>query len=183
MIEDFILPFTAVGLAELGDKTQIALMLLAARSKSKHAILAGAFLGFLLVDGVSILLGSWIGGRISPEILKTFSGIIFITFGLLILKSRGEEEKADVASRRPFTSALTVITLAELGDKTQVAAAIFAARYNPLTVLAGTMTALTTLSAMGIIAGGKIGDKLDKKKVSNLAGILFIVLGLGFLFG
>jgi putative Ca2+/H+ antiporter (TMEM165/GDT1 family) len=74
-----------------------------------------------------------------------------------------------------------LIFVSEWGDKTQIASALFASRYNALMVITGTMTALTLLSIMAIYLGKLISNKVDKKSMTIIAGIIFTVMGIAFI--
>jgi putative Ca2+/H+ antiporter (TMEM165/GDT1 family) len=170
----------AVGLAELGDKTQLCILLMSTKTDKHLQFLLGVVLAFLLVDGIAVLAGSYVMTIVPESILKTVSGIVFIVFGLLTLRDKESGECDTKPLKNPFVSAFTLIFLAELGDKTQIASALFAARYDALMVLLGVMTALTLLSAAAIYLGKIISGRIDKGKLSKVAGIVFILVGLSF---
>ena len=81
-----IIPLLAVGLAEMGDKTQLSILILSTRTKEYFRLLLGVMLAFLLTDGLAILLGSYVGDVIPVTAVKALSGLVFILFGILILK-------------------------------------------------------------------------------------------------
>jgi putative Ca2+/H+ antiporter (TMEM165/GDT1 family) len=68
----------------------------------------------------------------------------------------------------------------EWGDKTQIASALFAAKYNPIMVLLGSMMALTALSVIAVYLGKIISSKVDSKLITRIAGIAFIIIGISF---
>ncbi|MDP2217991.1 MAG: TMEM165/GDT1 family protein [Methanolobus sp.] len=82
--------------------------------------------------------------------------------------------------KSPFMSGFWLILVAEMGDKTQLAAALFATQYNPLLVFVGVMLALFILSVMAVYLGKIIMDKVDKRTISTIAGIMFILIGASF---
>ncbi|OYT25765.1 MAG: hypothetical protein B6U97_04955 [Candidatus Altiarchaeales archaeon ex4484_96] len=181
MFEDILVPFIAVGLAELGDKTQLAVVLLSSKYKNHIQLFFGIILAFFVVDGVAILFGSWIT-RLFPEtLLKIVSAVIFIFFGLLVVCQSMKEEHNEIQLKSAFTSGFTLIFLSEWGDKTQIASALFATQYNPLMVLVGAITALTVISLMAVYVGRFVSDRIDDKLISKIAGLIFILVGLLFL--
>lgn len=180
MLEEILIPLIVVGLAELGDKTQLAILLLSSKTKKHRELLAGVIAAFLVVDGIAILAGGWITNILDANLIKIVSGAVFIIFGVIILRGEKEEIKSRYYSKRPFYSAFALIFLAEWGDKTQIASALFATKYNGFMVLAGVMTALTLLSLMTIYLGKFISGKIDEKKITKIAGILFVVIGISF---
>ena len=182
MIEDFLIPLAAVGLAELGDKTQLSVLLLSTKTEKHLQLFFGVMAGFFLVDGFAILLGSWITNLIPEETLKLAAGIVFILFGLLILKNTKDEKEDNVKVKNPFITGFTLIAITEMGDKTQLASALFATQYDLFWVLLGVMSALASLSIAAIYLGRFLSEKMDKKMISKAAGILFITLGMSFFF-
>jgi len=181
MLEDILIPLIVVGLAELGDKTQLLVLLLSLKTKKHLHLLLGVMLAFLVVDGIAILVGEWITNILPTNLIKILSGVIFIIFGLLILRSKKEEIKNKYCFNGPFYSGFALIFLAEWGDKTQIASALFATKYDGLMVLIGVMTALTLLSAMAIYLGKFISSKIKGESITKIAGILFVLIGISFL--
>lgn len=180
MLDEILIPMVAVGLAEMGDKTQLSILLLSSRTKEYFKLLLGVVLAFLIVDGVAILLGSWITNVVPAHILKLISAAVFIGFGLLILFKNKEEEEGAASFKNPFISGFTMIFLSEWGDKTQIASALFAVEYNPWMVLIGVMTALTLLSIMAIYLGKFISGRIDRRLITRIAGVVFIIIGVSF---
>jgi len=183
MIEDIIVPLIVTGLAEFGDKTQLSILLLSLRIKKHLYLLLGVMLAFLIVDGVAVLIGSWVINIVPINFLKIFSATVFIIFGVIILIRKEVKSKSKLYFRNSFLSGFVLIFLTEWGDKTQIALGIFATKYNPLMVLIGAMIALTVLSIMAIYLGRFVSNKLDKKVLTKVAGTVFILLGISlFLF-
>ncbi len=180
MFEDILIPLITIGLAELGDKTQLSILLLSSKTKKHLSLLLGIMLAFLLVDGIAILAGEWIASVVPASLIKVVSGIIFIVFGVFILKSKKEEIETKSYPRNPVYSGFALVFLSEWGDKTQIASALFATTYNGLMVLTGVMVALTLLSIVAIYLGKFISSKIDEKTITRIAGVLFIVIGVSF---
>lgn len=180
MITDILIPLIMIGLAEFGDKTQLSIFLLSSKTKKHLHLLLGIMLAFLIVDGVAVLTGSWIINIVPLRLLKIFSGIIFIIFGVLILRDKAVNGESRLYSRNSFLSGFVLIFITEWGDKTQIASGIFATKYNPVMVLIGAMTALTLLSIMAIYLGRFISSRVDKKVVTKIAGTVFILMGISF---
>lgn len=182
MIQDILIPFLAVGLAELGDKTQLAVLILSTKTRRYGALLAGVMLAFALTDGIAILFGNLIAQHVPENYVRVAAGIMFIFFGLMTLKDRDKEDEAGACElKNPFMSGFWLILLAEMGDKTQMAAALFATQYDPVLVFIGVMLALFILSMTAVYLGKRIMEKVDKKSISTIAGALFIVIGASFL--
>ncbi|MFZ2535548.1 TMEM165/GDT1 family protein [Methanothrix sp.] len=178
-LNEIIIPLIAVGLAEMGDKTQLSVILLSSRTREYIPLLAGVMLAFLITDGFAILIGSWMTGIIPLDLLKLISGGVFILFGALILRGdqKEAEEERGLSSGNALLSGFSLIFLSEWGDKTQIASALFATEYNPFMVFIGVMAALFILSVMAIYLGQIISQKVDRKLVSRIAGTIFLIIG------
>jgi len=180
MTADFLIPFITVGLAELGDKTQLSILLISSRTKKHLQLLLGVLVAFLIVDGFAVLIGSWVTGIIPLSLLKVSSAAVFIVFGVLKLRDDGKESENRFYSGSPFLSGFVLIALTEWGDKTQIASGLLATKYSALMVLIGTMTALALLSIMAIWLGRFISSKIDKRTAARIAGTVFILIGISF---
>ncbi|MCC7576380.1 MAG: TMEM165/GDT1 family protein [Methanomethylovorans sp.] len=183
MIQDILIPFLLVGLAELGDKTQLAVLVLSTKTKQYGSLLAGVMLAFVLTDGIAIILGDLIASALPLEYVRIFAGLLFVIFGVLMLYNRNkDEDEGSYELKNPFVSGFSLILVSEMGDKTQLAAALFATRYDPLMVFIGVIMALLLLSIMAIYVGQKLMERVNKHTISTAAGILFILIGITFFF-
>ncbi|MDD4446342.1 MAG: TMEM165/GDT1 family protein [Methanothrix sp.] len=182
-LDEMIIPLLAVGLAEMGDKTQLSILLLSSRTREYFRLLLGVMLAFLLADGIAILVGSWATNVIPVHLVKIVSGLVFILFGILILKGDKDDdvEESNLSAKRAFASGFTMIFLSEWGDKTQIASALFATEYNPQMVFIGVMIALLLLSIMAIFLGKYLSSKIDRRVITKVGGALFLLIGLSFL--
>jgi len=181
-LNDIIIPLLAVGLAEMGDKTQLSVLLLSSRTREYAQLLAGIMLAFLLADGFAILVGSWVTNVIPVHLVKLVSGAVFLLFGVMILRGdKEEEEESRLSPRNAFVSGFSMIFLSEWGDKTQIASALFATEYDPRLVFVGVMTALLILSVMAIYLGKFLAGRIDRKRITRIAGVVFLLIGLSFM--
>ena len=180
-LNDIMIPLLAVGLAEMGDKTQLSVLLLSSRTREYAQLLAGVMLAFLLVDGFAILVGSWVTNVIPLHLVKLISGAVFILFGIMTLKgNQEEEEESHLSPRNAFVSGFSMIFLSEWGDKTQIASALFATEYDPCLVFVGVMTALLILSIMAIYLGKFLASRIDRRLITRAAGVVFLLIGISF---
>jgi len=85
LIRAYFTAFFAVFLAELGDKTQLATLLMAAESKSPWIVFIGAASALVLVSLVGVILGQWLATRLSPDLLKTAAGASLLLISILLL--------------------------------------------------------------------------------------------------
>lgn len=181
MVTDILVPLIVVGIAELGDKSQLALLLLSTRTKNHLALLLGALLGFFIIDGVAIVLGGTVLKYVPKEVMTTLAALLFIGMGIYILLQKEEKKKSPTTPHSPFLSGLTIILIFEWGDKTQIASALLAANYNGWLVFLGVMIAMTILCTTAIYVGKYIAKLADSNLIQKVAGITFIALGLTFL--
>jgi len=155
-------------------------LLLSSKTKKHLQLLIGAILSFAIVDGVAIIAGTWITSIVPVDYLKILSAIVFIIIGIFMLISKDGEEK-ETTQKNPFMVAFLIIMLTEWGDKTQIAAALFATQYDAIFVFIGTMTALLILTLIAIFFGKIISKRIDKIFVNKISGIIFIILGIIFI--
>ncbi len=182
MFQAFFIPFIAISLAELGDKTQIAILLLATRTGKHLYLFLGVLLAFVIADGLAVLLGGLVADFVPAKYLKVGSGIIFIIFGILTIV-KNEEGETTVEPKNPFFSAFGLIFASELGDKTQIASGLFATKYNPYLVFTGVILALAMLSLMAIFVGRFVKNKINRRLISLIGGVVFIIIGIVCLVG
>lgn len=181
-LDGILIPLLAVGLAEIGDKTQLSILLLSSRTREYARLLLGVMLAFLLADGFAILVGSYVNEAMPVTAVKAVSGLVFILFGILILRGEDDgEEEMSLSARGAFVSGFSMIFLSEWGDKTQIASALFATEYDPIMVFAGVMIALFILTLAAIFLGKNLASRIDRKLMSKVAGGVFILIGLSIL--
>ena len=177
MIRDFLVPLLIVGLSEFGDKTQLAVLSMSSRFKHKLNLFVAVMLAFALVDGLAVLFGGAIARFIPVRIIHIIAGIVFIGYGVYILiTGEGSEEKND--SKSTFFSAFSLILLLEMGDKSQIATAVFAAEFNPFLVFAGVMVALSLLTLTAMWVGHQLGKVFQSDKLKYVSALLFIGVGI-----
>ncbi len=179
MIADFLVPFATIALAEMGDKTQLAMMALAARHRHTLQIFLGAMAASAIVDGSAVAIGGYIARYVPATAVSAAAGIIFIAFGIFTLLKKEKEEKTPTASKKAlFFAAFTLFFVSEFGDKSQIAALLFGAQYNLLLTIAGTLSAIGLLLIIMLNAGKYVGKRLNEKALRLLSGALFIGIGI-----
>jgi len=182
ILEDILVPFIAVAIAELGDKTQLSILLLSSKTQNHLYLLFGVILAFFIVDGIAILAGSWITSIVPIRIVKIISGILFIVVGVMVLIRKEKEAESKKIYHNAFLSGFVLILFAEWGDKTQIAAGLFGTKYNAVMVLCGTLIALALVSIMAVYFGKMIAERINKKILTRVAAIIFIIMGVVFFF-
>lgn len=186
-MESFFTTFTLIFLAELGDKTQLAVMALSAR-KPWTKVLAGAFAAFFVLNLIAVAAGRLLGAALDPQVVKLAAGVVFLGFGVWTFMSKEEEDDPDGdegnrAGRSAALASFVMIFLAELGDKTQFATTGLAARFDsPIAVFAGSTLALWAVSAIGALLGDRVVGKLPERAVRIVSGSLFTIFGAAMLY-
>lgn len=186
MLEAFVSSTVGVFIAEIGDKTQLLTLFLAARFAQKNAIIAGIFTATLLNHAVSAFLGVWLAQFISPDMMKWIVGASFIAVGLWLLipdKDDGDDE-GKWLKYGAYAATVVLFFLAEIGDKTQIATVLLAAKYqNLFWVVCGSVLGLMLANVPVVYLGDRIMQKIPAKAVRMAACALFCLLGTITLLG
>jgi Ca2+/H+ antiporter, TMEM165/GDT1 family len=176
-----------VALAEMGDKTQLLSLMLAARyPKQALAIIGGIFIATIANHACAAFLGHWLTSFMSPDLLKWILGLSFLGIGLWLLVPDHIDDAADskVADRAFQVFMLTVglFFLAEMGDKTQIATIALGAKYSDvLSVTVGTTLGMMLANAPAVWVGQKFTQRMPIKWVHAVAAVTFIAIGVATL--
>lgn len=173
-------PFGLVFLAELGDKSQLVCMTLAARHRH-WPVLAGATVAFLILNTLAVVFGAGLSHWVPDRILAAAVAILFAVYGILLLKSRDGNEDEEIRERSGhgiFVTTFLMIFLAEMGDKTQIAVAGMASTLPVLPVWIGASLALVTTSVLGVVAGRKLLRRIPLRRLHQISGIFFLILAV-----
>ena len=184
-MEAFVTSTLVVALAEIGDKTQLLSLLLAARYKRPLPIIAGIFVATLANHFVAGALGAWISSFFSPQGLRWIVGGSLLAIAAWTLK-RDKFDGEVKASTRFGLFALTCVVffLAEIGDKTQIATIVLAAKFPSLiAVVLGTTFGMMLANVPVVIAGGAASRRIPFGLVRVVAALLFAALGVAALLG
>jgi putative Ca2+/H+ antiporter (TMEM165/GDT1 family) len=177
----FLASLAFVVLSEMGDKTQLLAMAFASRYPWK-TVLWGVFVATLANHFLAVLVGDYLTVLVPLDAIKLAAAASFILFGLWTLRGDrlGDEDRRFNFS--PFWTVTAGMFLAEMGDKTQLATIVLAARYESvLSVWLGTTTGMVIADAIGIIVGVVLGKNIPERLVKGFAATVFIAFGiLGF---
>ncbi len=172
--------FILVAVAEIGDKSQLVCMTLAARHRH-WPVLLGAATAFLILNALAVLFGAGVAAWVPERLMAGIVAILFGVFGVHALLSSDDAESEDVVERPGhgiFFTTLLLILVAEFGDKTQIAVAGLAGSMTPLPVWAGATAALVTVSALGVWAGRTLLKRLPLHWLHRIGGGIFLVFAL-----
>ncbi len=175
--------FTAilVFFAEIGDKSQIVCMTLAARHRASPVFL-GTVIAFTVLNLLAVLFGVIVAHSIPEIYVASIVAMLFLLFGLQSLFSGTEEENQGEApilsSHRLLITAFLMIFIAEFGDKTQIAVAGLSARYDAAGVWLGATIALAVTSGLAVWVGRKLLQHIPMHLMQRLSGVVFLLIGL-----
>jgi len=179
-MEAFFISTGIVALAEMGDKTQLLSLLLAARFRKPWPIVWGILVATLVNHGLAGAVGSWVTTQLGPEALRWVLGGSFLAMAIWILVpdklDDGEEDKNPRFGI--FATTVVAFFIAEMGDKTQVATVMLAAQFNSwFWVVAGTTLGMMLANAPVVWLGEAITRKISLKWVHRISAVVFAVLG------
>lgn len=169
--------FGLIALAELGDKTQLVCMTLAARHPPAP-VLIGAVLAFATLNLLAVLFGASVAAWVPEWVTATIVAVLFAVFGWRSWREADAEtvEVTEKSGRSVLLSTFALIFLAELGDKTQLAVAGLASTEAALPVWVGGTLGLAATSALGVLAGRTVLQRLPMSLLHRISGVLFLLL-------
>lgn len=170
--------FTAVFLAELGDKTQFITLTLGARF-SPVQVFGGALLALSLITAMGAAAGLYVSEYLPPGALAGIGGVFFIFMGVLtFFKDDGEQDLKD-SRGTAFWKAFSLVFVGELGDKTQLAVLTLSGVYRePLPIFLGAMAAQAINHGLAAFLGNKFFSRVPPRALKYFSGTIFIIFGL-----
>jgi putative Ca2+/H+ antiporter (TMEM165/GDT1 family) len=184
-MEAFLVSTGIVALAEMGDKTQLLALVLAARFRKPWPIVAGILAATLVNHAGAGAAGAWVTSVLSPDVLRWILAASFLGMAAWIMvPDKLDEDDAPKALRfGVFGATVVAFFLAEMGDKTQIATVALAAKYHALIpVVAGTTLGMMLANVPVVFLGDKLTRRVPIKTVHAICAVIFAVLGLLALF-
>ena len=183
-MEAFLVSTGIVALAEIGDKTQLLSLLLAARYRKPWPIILGILVATLANHALAGAVGTWVTTLIGRDMLRWILGLSFIAMAIWIMvPDKLDDTDAGEERYGVFVATVVAFFLAEMGDKTQVATVALAAQYQALaSVVAGTTLGMMLANVPAVLVGDKAAKRLPLKLVHGIAAAIFAALGLLALF-
>ena len=181
MFEAFWVSTGVVALGEIGDKTQLLALLLAARYRKPVPIVLGILVATLANHAIAAALGAWLQSLIDPQWMRWGLGLSFLAVAAWMLIPDKADEGETVGAGRwgVFGVTLVAFFLAEMGDKTQIATVMLAAQYpHFLLVVLGTTMGMLVANVPVVLAGNFAADRLPLTLIHRLAAACFAVLAL-----
>jgi putative Ca2+/H+ antiporter (TMEM165/GDT1 family) len=180
-MEAFLVSTGIVALAEMGDKTQLLSLVLAARFRKPWPIVLGILVATLANHALAGAVGAWVTNVLGADVLRWVLGGSFIAMAIwMLIPDKLDEGEVDQAPRYGvFLTTLVAFFLAEMGDKTQVATVMLAARFDAwAAVVAGTTLGMMLANAPVVWLGERIMRQVPIKLVHTIGAVIFLVLGV-----
>ncbi|MBU3646487.1 MAG: TMEM165/GDT1 family protein [Limnohabitans sp.] len=185
-MEAFLISTGIVALAEMGDKTQLLSLVLAARFRRPWPIVFGILVATLANHALAGGLGAWVTQWLGPHVLRWVLGVSFLAMAAwMLVPDQLDDEDADVTPRfGVFGTTVVAFFLAEMGDKTQIATVMLAAEYQSwLWVVAGTTLGMMLANAPVVWFGERLTRLVPLTWVHRISAAVFVVLGVLVLLG
>jgi Ca2+/H+ antiporter, TMEM165/GDT1 family len=173
--------FALIAAAEIGDKSQLVCMTLASRHRGAPVIW-GAVSAFALLNTLAVVFGAAIANWLPDYLVAVAVALLFAGFGLhALLNHDGDDDDEDVVEKSGhsiFFTTLFLIIVAEFGDKTQLAVVAFSSTASPLAVWLGSTMALAFTSALGVLAGRTVLQRIPLTLLHKVSGLIFLALAV-----
>ena len=186
-MEAFLISTGIVALAEMGDKTQLLSLLLAAKFRKPWPIVIGILVATVVNHALAGAVGAWITHWLGPDVLRWILGASFIAMALwMLVPDKIDEDEAGGKGSKLGVFATTVLAffLAEMGDKTQVATVMLAARFDSWApVVAGTTLGMMLANAPVVWFGERLTRLVPLRTVHVVSALIFLALGVAAVLG
>ncbi|MDR3451300.1 MAG: TMEM165/GDT1 family protein [Rhodoferax sp.] len=184
-MEAFFVSAGIVALAEMGDKTQLLTLVLALRFRRPWPIVLGIFVATLINHTLAGAVGAWVTTQLGPQVLRWVLGLSFIAMAAwMLIPDKLDDDEVDKTPRLGvFGTTVVAFFLAEMGDKTQIATVMLAARYNPYWVVAGTTAGMLLADAPVVWLCERMTRLIPTRLVHGVSAAVFAALGLFALLG
>lgn len=187
--------FGLVFVAELGDKTQLAVMTQTCKFRRPWSVFIGGSLALVAVTALGAIGGRVLSALIPYGVIRLIAALGFVVMGALIWREARKrssedanacslEEEACAADSqgwdwRAFGATFSLLFFAELGDKTQLAVLGMASKQPAIwSVFAGGALALTAVTAMGVVGGQQLCRLIPEKLLLSISAVAFILMGI-----
>lgn len=178
-MEAFLVSTGVVALGEMGDKTQLLAIVLAARFRRPLPIVLGILVATATNHALAGLVGDWVARALGPDLLRWVIGLSFIGMAAwMLVPDKVDEMQGGRARFGIFGTTVVAFFLAEMGDKTQIATVALAARYADLpSVVIGTTLGLMLANVPAVFLGDRFAKRMSMRMVHAIGALVFATLG------
>ena len=183
-MDAFLVALGVVFVAELGDKSQLLALTLAARYRPLP-VLAGLAVAMAVMQALSVTVGTVVAAAVPDRVVAIVAGTVFLAFAVATLLAGDEDDDdpdADAGGgptrMRIAMTAGASFFVAELGDKTMLATIALAAQNGALGTWAGAVLGLVASSALAVVVGQKLFERLHPRTVRLVAATAFALVGV-----
>lgn len=180
-MDAFLISTGIVAVAEIGDKTQLLALLLAAKFRRPVPIILGILVATLVNHAGAAAVGAWISALLGPQVMRWVLAASFLAMGAWVLiPDKADDDSAGKASRHGvFISTVIAFFLLEMGDKTQVATIALAARFHDMVqVVAGTTFGMMIANVPAVLLGEAAARTLPMTLVRVVTALSFVALAI-----
>lgn len=169
-----------VAIAEIGDKTQLLALLLAARYRKPVPILFGILFATIANHALAAWAGALAADWLGPDLMRWILGLMFLAMaGWCLIPDKADDAPKALSQAGAFLATLVAFFLLEIGDKTQLATVALAARFKALVLVTmGTTLGMMLANAPAVLFGDIIARKAPLKLIRSIAAASFGILGL-----
>jgi putative Ca2+/H+ antiporter (TMEM165/GDT1 family) len=178
-MEAFLVSLAVVALAEVGDKTQLFALVLAARFRRPVPVILGIATATLANHTAAAAVGAWVATVLGPVRLHVILGVSFLAMAVWTLRPDPNPGEREGTPRfGVFGTTVVSFFLLEMGDKTQVATAALAARYATLLpVVAGTTLGMLLADVPAVLLGEAAAKRVPLRLVRTVGAVVFALMG------
>ncbi len=180
-LQSLFVPTGLVAIAEIGDKTQLLALLLAARFRRPWPIIWGILVATVANHFAAGAVGKWVASFFSEATLSWILAASFLAVAawMLIPDKLDDDEESHLKRYGPFLTTLIAFFIAEMGDKTQIATVMLAAQYEYFwLVIAGTTLGMMIANVPVVLAAHFSADKLPMTLIHRISALCFVALAL-----
>ncbi|MFT4020426.1 MAG: TMEM165/GDT1 family protein [Acinetobacter sp.] len=179
----FLFSLAAVFISEVGDKTQLLALLLAAKFRKPIPILLAILAATMLNHGLSAVLGQWLTTVLKPDVMIWMLAVGFIAMAIWMLIPDSLDDESDRIAKWQrfgvFGATFILFFLAEIGDKTQIATVALAAKFDSIFwVMIGTTAGIMLADGPAVFIGNKLADKLPIPLIHKVGAFIFLAVGI-----
>lgn len=170
--------FVLIFLAEIGDKSQLVCMTLAANYRALP-VLVGATFAFAFLNLLAVLFGAALANWLPENMINIGVAVLFAAFGIHVLLAKKKDSDQEISEKSNHSILITtflLIIMAELGDKTQIAVAGLGTAAGPMPVWLGATLALSFISTIGVLVGSRLFQRIPMVLLYRMSGVVFLIL-------